>query len=715
MRVGIRPRRATLIEHLEDRRLLSAAPMRAAPADAATPAYAAGQNGPVGYTPADVRAAYGLSAISFDGVAGDGAGQTIALVVAYSNPAFVGTSDPLFADSDLHQFDAHFGLPDPPSFAVVNQSGGTALPAADPTGGSWDAEAALDVEWAHVAAPAASLVLVECSSDALTDLIQGGVEYARHAAGVSVVSMSFASPEAVTETQYDPYFTTPAGHAGVTFVAAAGDSGAPAEYPAASPSVVGVGGTTASLYGTTYSSETALTNGGGGVSAYEPRPSFQYGTGLAATNRQTPDVSFEANHLNNGNDVYDSINGGAATPWYSVGGTSFAAPVWAGLIATADQGRARLGLPTMDSASQTLPRLYYLSQSDYHDVTTGSDGNAARTGYDLATGRGTPIANRLVPDLAGGAVLTGTTFLDANANGVADGGEGGLGGVGVFLDLYGQGYPGGADPVVTSTATGGFGIGDLPGGTYRLNTVGITSYHKTTAAYANVTLGYGQTVPDQLVGEHYDTGTIAGTVFEDLANSRTRTGSDPGYANWPVYLDNNDDGVYDAGDARTISGTGGAYSFANLKLGSVYYVRQDIPAGYSRTTLGYGQVVSVALFGGTTTVDLGYVPNSASVAGTVFTDTNGNGTINAGESGLAGQTVYLDLNRDGAYSPGVDVAVTTAANGTFTIGGLAPGTYVLNAAIPAAYRRTAVATTGYTINVGVAATVTGMNFGDVHT
>ena len=75
--------------------------------------------------------------------------------------------------------------------------------------------------------------------------------------------------------------------------------------------------------------------------------------------------------------------------------------MWAGLVAIADQFRAAAGLPPLDGPTQTLPRLYQLSAADFHDVTAGNNGFAAGAGYDLATGRGTPVANLLVQDLAG--------------------------------------------------------------------------------------------------------------------------------------------------------------------------------------------------------------------------------------------------------------------------------------------------------------------------
>ena len=114
--------------------------------------------------------------------------------------------------------------------------------------------------------------------------------------------------------------------------------------------------------------------------------------------RTIPDVAFDADP-NTGVAVYDSFN--QANPWLRVGGTSLAAPCWAGLIAIANQGRVAAGGTTLDGPSQTLPALYSLTSSDFHDITSGSNGNSAAPGYDQITGLGTPQANLLVPALAG--------------------------------------------------------------------------------------------------------------------------------------------------------------------------------------------------------------------------------------------------------------------------------------------------------------------------
>ncbi len=255
---------------------------------------------------------------------------------------------------------------------------------------------------AHAVAPAANILLVEANSNSFNDLFTA-INTARNTPGVVAVSMSWGGSEFLGETSYDSDFTTPAGHVGVSFFASAGDGGAPPIYPAASPNVVSVGGTTLNLTAGNYGSESAWSGGGGGLSAYETKPVYQQGVVTqSAWARATPDVSYDANP-NTGFPVYDSYNNGHVTPWGQWGGTSDAAPQWAALVAIADQGRRSQGLGSFDGAGQLLPALYQLPQGDYHDIITGSTlgtpNYSAGPGYDLATGRGSPLASALIPAL----------------------------------------------------------------------------------------------------------------------------------------------------------------------------------------------------------------------------------------------------------------------------------------------------------------------------
>ncbi len=370
-------------------------------------------SGTVAYTPAQVRDAYGISDL-----AEDGTGETIAIVDAYNDPDIfeaVDLFDSQFGDTDSGPTLYDQYGPAASFLTVLNQSGQTtSLPSTDPSGvgtDNWEIEEELDVEWAHAMAPGAQIVLVEANSQSLPDLM-ASVATAAAQPGVSVVSMSWGFPEgqsifAADEANYDSVFNVP----GVTFLASTGDYGvSDPEYPAFSPNVVAVGGTSLNLNAdNSYNSETGwgyysdsmgLSIGsGGGLSLYEPEPSYQAGV-QSTGSRTTPDVSMVADPAT-GAWVADPYNLSAENPFEVVGGTSLSAPAFAGLVALVNQGRAAAGEATLNSTSPTEAQqaLYSLPQADYNSITSGSNGYTANSGYNLVTGLGTPVANLLVPDL----------------------------------------------------------------------------------------------------------------------------------------------------------------------------------------------------------------------------------------------------------------------------------------------------------------------------
>ncbi len=338
-------------------------------------------------SPAQVRQAYGMNAIEFSAsgqtIQGTGAGQTIAIVGAYYNP---------FVTKELYTFDGTYGLSNP-ALSQVDLAGAQ-------TNLGWAQEEAMDVEGSHVMAPGAAIIVVEAASDNTSDLMNA-VNLARTLPGVAVVSMSWGGGEFRGQTSYDPFFTTPAGHNGVTFVAASGDNGAKygADWPASSPNVVGVGGTTlwVDAAGNTLL-ETAWSGSGGGYSVLEPEPGYQRAVQRRGR-RSTPDVAMVADP-NTGVPVLVLDPATGQGSWGIYGGTSLSAQLFGGLIAVADQGRALAGLGTLDGATQTLPLLYSVSSADFRDVTAGSNGHRATPGYDLATGLGAPRGAALVSDLS---------------------------------------------------------------------------------------------------------------------------------------------------------------------------------------------------------------------------------------------------------------------------------------------------------------------------
>jgi subtilase family serine protease len=343
---------------------------------------------PTGLSPSQIRLAYG-----FDQVTNQGAGQIIGIVDAYDDPNI---------ESDLGVFDSQFGLPacttNNGCFQKVYASG--SKPSSN---AGWSLEISLDVEWSHAIAPQAKIILVEAASNSFTNLMQAVDVAVQH--GASVVSMSFGGSESSGESSNDNHFAVN----GVTFTASSGDSGYGVEYPAASPDVVSVGGTTLKTgTGGAYVSETAWSGSGGGQSAYEHEPSYQGSFPIPndpSGVRGVPDVSYDADP-NTGFSVYDTVRYQGQSGWFQVGGTSAGAPQWAALFAVTNSLRAANGKAALNSTGTAV---YSVVKANYsanvHDITSGTNGTCgtlctAATGYDYVTGLGSPQANNLITALA---------------------------------------------------------------------------------------------------------------------------------------------------------------------------------------------------------------------------------------------------------------------------------------------------------------------------
>ncbi len=313
---------------------------------------------PTGLAPSTIKSVY-----SFPTSLTAGGGKTIAIVDAYDDPT---------AENDLNVFSNQYGLPACTTangcFKKVNQTGGTRYPRTD---SGWALEISLDIEWAHAIAPGAKILLVEASSNSFTNLM-AAEDYARGHA--MYVSNSWGGSESSGESQYDSHFV----QSGVSFFVSAGDSGLPAEYPSASPNVISVGGTTLHFSGSTFTSETGWSSGGGGCSAYETATTAQSGFSQYAQvnckgKRATPDVSLDADPAS-GVSVYDSTSYQGQKGWFTVGGTSASSPMWAARSA--------------DSGQVVNATYVYGNNISYRDITSGNNGAACLSGYDLCSGRG---------------------------------------------------------------------------------------------------------------------------------------------------------------------------------------------------------------------------------------------------------------------------------------------------------------------------------------
>ncbi|MGW3130534.1 S53 family peptidase [Streptomyces sp. NPDC001123] len=376
------------------------------------------------YTPLQYRTAYDLNALYRKGVTGKG--RTIVIVDSYGSPT---------VQHDLDVYSRQFGLP---STKVKVVKWGH-VPAFDPKNSDmtgWAGETTLDVEMAHAVAPAAKIVVVETAvsetegTTGLPEMMDAEKYMIDHGVG-DVISQSFGATENTfpgfakgdfSSIKKLRYAFQDANRKHVTVLAASGDGGATDlqadgktyykkrvnSWPSSDPLVTSVGGTQLHLddKGKRVKPDSVYNDygsGGGGQSHVFTRPSFQNGVKkVVGTRRGTPDISMSA-AVNGGAWIYSSFDP-TATGWDVSGGTSEATPLFAGIVALADQAAGhRLG--------NIQKRLYDLSSYrsritgvvDVNDGTNNSyqgvTGYKAVNGYDLATGVGTVDALRFVPAL----------------------------------------------------------------------------------------------------------------------------------------------------------------------------------------------------------------------------------------------------------------------------------------------------------------------------
>jgi len=318
--------------------------------------------GPAGYAPADLRAAYSVT--------GNGTSSTIiAIVDAFGYPN---------AESDLAAYRRQFGLPACTTangcFKKVNQNGVQGNYPRANTG--WAQETALDLDMASAMCPGCSILLVEANSASLSNL--GLAVNTAASMGAHAISNSYGGGEAGTQNAEQLY-----NYAGIAVTASSGDNGFGVEFPASSPHVTAVGGTTLTRSSATTRGFTEKTwaGAGSGCSAVYAKPTWQKDAGCAR--RTVADVSAVADP-NTGVAVFGPSGRGNRSAWLVFGGTSVSAPLIAGIYGVNDTAVNHGGDPYRHTAS-------------LHDVTSGSNGQCnvaylctAVAGYDGPTGLGTP-------------------------------------------------------------------------------------------------------------------------------------------------------------------------------------------------------------------------------------------------------------------------------------------------------------------------------------
>ena len=372
------------------------------------------------YTPHALRVAYGLEALTEQGLTGKG--QTAIDIVSFGSPTL---------QQDMDMFDRQFGLP-PITIQIVSPLGTVPFDPNNKDMLGWAGETELDVQIIHAIAPDAGIVVMTSPVDETEGTI-GLPEFlkleqyavARHLG--HIFSQSFVASEAtLTDNagqqlikQYSDFYKQITTQQGFTIVNGSGDNGATdyadikatklaptptVNFPADVPWVTAVGGTTLTRTADGYN-ESAWPGSGGGISKFFSEPAFQQGLPQVvqselAGHRGLPDIAGDA----------DPVTGMAFFSdgqWQQTGGTSASTPLWAAIIAIANQMAGHpLGFIN--------PGIYKLgtsahAQQDFRDIISGDNsvnqgsvqvqGFHAVAGWDAVTGWGAPLASQFIPDL----------------------------------------------------------------------------------------------------------------------------------------------------------------------------------------------------------------------------------------------------------------------------------------------------------------------------
>ncbi|HEX4224551.1 MAG TPA: protease pro-enzyme activation domain-containing protein [Pseudonocardiaceae bacterium] len=411
---------------------------------------------PSGYGPTQYNGAY-----RFNDVGEDGTGITVALW------EFDG-----YTASDLTTYESQYGLSGPAATTVsVDGANYNSNP------GQGQGEVELDSDIVRGVAPKASQLVYEAPNSN-----QGQIDMANQIVSqdkVQVISISWGGCEAEqgsSEMTSTDNALSQAVSEGMTVYSASGDNGSAdcqsgatgVDYTASSPYVSGAGGTTLGVSGTTWSSETAWSGSGGGVSTVYAKPSWQTSSG---SKRTVPDISGNADYPGSPYAIY------IAGSWTPVGGTSCVAPLWSGFTALVDEKAKAAGKATMGLIN---PALYAAATANYsgnfHDITSGSNGGfSAGPGVDDVTGIGSPIGDTLANTLVGGGTGPGGNTVTVTSPGNQNTSTGSS----VNLTVTGSDSAGAA---LTWSATG------LPTGLSINATSGVISGTANTAGTYSVTV-----------------------------------------------------------------------------------------------------------------------------------------------------------------------------------------------------------------------------------
>ena len=341
--------------------------------------------------------------------------------------------------------------------------------------------------------------------------------------------------------------------------------------------------------------------------------------------------------------------------------------------------------------------------------------------YDVGSPSSTTLT---IKDNEGGSI-SGRVFNDLNGDGAKDVPEPGLANRTVYIDANNNSTFDSGERSAMTDALGFYRLGGLVPGSYKVRQVIPSGWTQTAPAggagiTVNLALGQDLTIDD--FGTKTVTGSISGTVFNDANGNGVRDSGEGIFAGITIYSDTNNNKILDSGEPSTATDTSGNYTLSNLNAGN-YIIRQKLPsASYLQTFPSGGFGIHITLAQGQNALNQNFgdkivvaAMQQASIAGKVFNDANGNGHLDAGEAGISGRTVWIDLDND-KVKDSTEPTVTTDSSGNYKFSNLAAGTYTVREVVPAGWMQTLpTGGNGVVATVSSSQNLTGQNFGTKQT
>ncbi len=281
--------------------------------------------------------------------------------------------------------------------------------------------------------------------------------------------------------------------------------------------------------------------------------------------------------------------------------------------------------------------------------------------------------------------ISGIKYNDLNANSIRDATDPPLANWQIYLDLNGNNSLDPGEPNTITNPQGNYTFGNVSPGRYLVREVQQPGWVQTTPNPGAIDITGNTNAVGVNFGNNFPTGSISGFKFNDLNANGINEPTEPRVANWPIYIDLNNNNAPDPNEPSTLTNPQGNFSFINLPQGT-YFVREVPQPGFRQTT---PSPTPITVGNGTnaTNLSFGNVLVTGTISGVKFNDFNANGRLDAGEPPIANTQIYIDLNNNSSLDPG-EASTLSDSQGNYSFRNVPVGSYVIREVQPPGFIQT---------------------------